>query len=144
MDGVGEFSGPLAVANGMVYNDYQAFSANGTTGCSGSPRVCTALLSFTAPNFSDPFHAGPVVANGVLYATSGNARCPAAARGCTPGTPPEPANAHQAHPRCAVHSSHTRARGPYSEIPAVASGMVYFADGDGFPYQGAVIALKLP
>ncbi len=137
-------SGPLAVANGMVYNDYQAFSANGTTGCSGSPRVCTALLSFTAPNFSDPFYAGPVVANGVLYATSGNGAVPGSGQGLYAWDATGTSNCSSGTPKvCSPLFSYQSERAVFGD-PAVASGMVYFADGDGFPYQGAVIALKLP
>ena len=103
-----------------------------------------ALFPSRRRDFSNPFRSGPVVANGVLYATSGNGACPVAARDYTPGTPPEPADAHQAHPRCAVRSSHTRARAAVFGDPAVASGMVYFADGDGFHFREAVIALICP
>ena len=96
-------SGPPAIADGTVYvngpDGIDAFDAAGSTGCSGAPKVCTPLWSYTAPNFG-PF-GSPIVANGVLYGTSG-----ASSLGfrLTPGTRPEPAIA-QACPRCVGPSS---------------------------------------
>ena len=70
---------PLDVTNGMVYvSTYQtpgpppggpsgsveAFDANGTTDCSGTPKVCQPLWT-TA---SDVGYSPPAVANGILYA----------------------------------------------------------------------------
>ena len=100
-------SGSPAIAGGTVYvnghGGIAAFDAAGNTNCSGSPKVCSPLWSYTAPNFG-PF-GSPVVANGVLYGTSGASSL---GFGRMPGTLREPVNA-QACPKCAPRSSRTRA-----------------------------------
>jgi hypothetical protein len=59
-----------AVANGVVYaaasgGALYAFSAAGTTGCSGSPRVCAPL--WTSPAGTSISYSSPAVANGMVY-----------------------------------------------------------------------------
>lgn len=59
------------VANGVVYvgstsGKVLAFDAAGTQGCSGTPKVCTAVTSI---DLGSPVNA-PVVANGRLYTTT--------------------------------------------------------------------------
>jgi outer membrane protein assembly factor BamB len=65
---------PPAVANGVVYvgagyKRLTAFSAAGTTNCSGSPRVCLPL--WTAP-LSGLVESAPAIANGVVYISAAN------------------------------------------------------------------------
>ena len=96
-------SGPPAIADGTVYvngpDGIDAFDAAGSTGCSGAPKVCTPLWSYTAPNFG-PF-GSPIVANGVLYGTSGASSL---GFGLHAWGRPEPAIT-QACPRCVGPSS---------------------------------------
>jgi hypothetical protein len=59
-----------AVANGVVYvgasgGALYAFSAAGTTGCSGSPRICAPL--WTSPAGTSITYSSPAVANGMVY-----------------------------------------------------------------------------
>ena len=58
-----------AVANGVVYvgsnGQLYAFSAAGTTGCSGTPKTCTPL--WTGTSNGNATLASPAVANGVVY-----------------------------------------------------------------------------
>jgi outer membrane protein assembly factor BamB len=65
------FSSP-AVANGVVYagSDLHlyAFSAAGTTNCSGSPKTCKPL--WTGATDGGSFFSSPAVANGVVYVGS--------------------------------------------------------------------------
>jgi len=61
--------GPPAVANGDVYvptefGPLAAFSANGSTSCSGSPTVCTPLWTTTNTGWERPLTIG----GSVLYA----------------------------------------------------------------------------
>jgi outer membrane protein assembly factor BamB len=61
-----------AVANGVVYAggygaDLYAFSASGTTNCSGTPKTCTPLWSGPTGQY---FYSSPALADGVVYATS--------------------------------------------------------------------------
>ena len=65
-----------AVANGVVYLGagygnggwLYAFSATGTTNCSGTPKTCNPL--WISPTFGDDVISSPAVANGVVYAGS--------------------------------------------------------------------------
>jgi hypothetical protein len=60
----------MAVADGKVYvpNDtgVQVFDAAGTNGCSGTPKVCTPMASFSFSGSSGVW-GGVTVANGVAY-----------------------------------------------------------------------------
>lgn len=66
---------PQAVVNGILYvsnaNGLEAYSATGSTGCSGSPTSCTPLWSYAG--VSVPSSGGVAVVNGVLYATTATA-----------------------------------------------------------------------
>jgi outer membrane protein assembly factor BamB len=60
------------VANGVVYvgsydHKLYAFDAMGTTNCSGTPKVCTALWTFTT---GARLLSSPAVANGLVYVGS--------------------------------------------------------------------------
>jgi hypothetical protein len=70
--------GVPTVANGLVYfaigagtttspGTLEAFDANGNTDCSGSPKVCSPLLSTTATGYTS---WPPIVANGKVYLTT--------------------------------------------------------------------------
>jgi outer membrane protein assembly factor BamB len=67
-----------AVANGIVYlNSYVmgsgrtfAFDAAGSTGCSGSPKTCTPLVTLFTNDFGI---SSPTVVNGHVYVASGTA-----------------------------------------------------------------------
>ena len=68
--GVPPLSPSPAVANGVVYagsnGQLYAFSAAGTTGCSGTPKTCTPLWA-TGTSTNGATFASPAVANGVVY-----------------------------------------------------------------------------
>ena len=77
--GTGGVRSSPAVANGVVYAGSQdfasggvhklaAFSAAGTTNCSGSPKVCTPLWTATVSNDAE---TAPAIANGVVYLSVG-------------------------------------------------------------------------
>ncbi len=134
-----EADGSATVANGMAYvgaigspfgtNGLSAFSANGTAGCSGTPKTCAPLWS-AYPD--EPFlnNATPAVANGVVYfSVSGKyawglfAYDANGVTGCS-GTPK-------------VCSPLWSYRGLFSMTgvmaPTVANGIVYISDfGNGF------------
>jgi hypothetical protein len=56
-----------AIVNGVLYasdpSGLEAFSANGTTGCSGSPTGCSPLWSYSP----GPLVGSPAVVSGVVY-----------------------------------------------------------------------------
>ena len=51
----------MGSTDGKLY----AFSAAGTTGCSGTPKTCAPLWTSTTTN--GPLYASPAVANGMVY-----------------------------------------------------------------------------
>ena len=118
------FNSP-AVANGVLYatgdstgNDKVfAYSANGTTNCSGTPTMCQPLWTATMGTTSST--SAPAVANGVVYAESNDAKLFAfdagGVTGCS-GTPkacgPLWAAALNGSPQ-------------FGSSPAVANGVVY-------------------
>jgi hypothetical protein len=62
----------LAVANGIVYvpsvgSGMQAFDANGVTNCSGTPKTCAPLWSYSVGGFG----GSPSVANGLVFIGGG-------------------------------------------------------------------------
>jgi hypothetical protein len=65
---------PMSVANGVLYgtdnNSLFALDASGHKNCTGS--VCSPLWSATPPTSGNLFYSGPVVANGLVYATVGD------------------------------------------------------------------------
>jgi outer membrane protein assembly factor BamB len=68
--GVPPLSPSPAVANGVLYagsnGQLDAFSAAGTTGCSGTPKTCAPLWA-TGTSTNGSTFASPAVANGVVY-----------------------------------------------------------------------------
>ncbi len=66
---------PQAVVNGILYasdaNGLEAYSATGSTKCSGSPTSCAPLWSY--PGVSVPASGGVAVVNSVLYVTTATA-----------------------------------------------------------------------
>ncbi len=67
-----------AVANGVVYvgagdSKLYAFSAVGSTGCSGTPKICKPVWTGTTDAF-DYNDSSPVVANGVVYVGSSDTK----------------------------------------------------------------------
>jgi hypothetical protein len=70
-------SSPVVV-NGVVYvsanNKLYAFSAAGTTGCSGTPKTCTPL--WTGSSNANTTYASPAVANGMVYEGQWNGSAP--------------------------------------------------------------------
>jgi outer membrane protein assembly factor BamB len=113
-----------AVAGGVVYvsaaTTLYAFSATGTTGCSGTPKVCTPLWTATG--------AGgvwsPAVAGGAVYVGVGAGRLDAfsaaGTTGCS-GTPPS---------RTCTPLWTAVTGGNGFTTPTVANGVVYFGSGD--------------
>jgi outer membrane protein assembly factor BamB len=110
-----------AVTNGILYDGtldghLYAFDAGGNTNCSGTPRTCNPLWIATA-GMPGQLVSSPAVANGVVYAGSGDASLyafdAAGITGCS-GTPKS----------CSPLWSAVTGAGVYSS-PAVANGMVY-------------------
>jgi outer membrane protein assembly factor BamB len=92
--------GSPTVANGVVYTSGEglgklaAFSAAGTTGCSGTPKVCQPLWTSTFPG-STVAGTSPSAANGVVYvggndgklyafSAAGTTGCSGTPKACTP------------------------------------------------------------
>jgi hypothetical protein len=70
-DETGDDATPDAVVNGVLYASdaagVEAYSANGTTGCSGSSTVCSPLWSYATGAIGNDV---PAVLNGVVYVSS--------------------------------------------------------------------------
>jgi outer membrane protein assembly factor BamB len=125
-----------AVANGVVYvgstnggppdNKLYAFSAAGTTNCSGTPKVCTPLWTGATPTGADFGQSSPAVANGVVYVGSQDYRLyafsAAASTNCS-GTPKT----------CTPLWTGATGSDIYAS-PAVANGVVYIGSNDGKLY----------
>jgi hypothetical protein len=87
---------PRAVVNGTLYVSdaagLEAYSATGSSGCSGTPTTCSPLWSY--PGISVPTSGGVAVLNGVLYVTtataleafdaSGHTNCAGTPAACSP------------------------------------------------------------
>ena len=62
---------PQAIVNGILYasdaTSIVAYSANGTTDCSGSPAMCSPLWSYSTGSIGNDV---PAVLNGVVYVSS--------------------------------------------------------------------------
>ncbi len=112
--GIGSVGSSPAVAGGVVYVgstqgnlhafSLYAFSANGTTGCSGTPKICKPLWTAAASGQSSPAASGGVVyvagfTNLLAFSAAGTTGCsgtPRPARRCglaplaatTPSSPP--------------------------------------------------------
>src|SRR5205807_4585203 len=113
---------PPAVANGVVYvgseaHKLYAFSAAGTTNCSGTPKTCTPLWTAATGN---AIYSAPAVAGGVVYVGSldnklyafsaaGTTNCSGSPKTCTP--------------------LWTAAAAGGQSSPAVANGVVYNGNG---------------
>ena len=71
-----------SIANGVVYvvgddaggGKVFAYSATGTTNCSGTPTTCNPLWAGTISGTTTSNSSAPAVANGVVYAESGGGR----------------------------------------------------------------------
>ena len=130
------FSSPV-VANGVAYvntdDELYAFSAAGTTGCSGTPKTCKPL--WTAAIYGYP-NLAPAVANGVVYigssdgdlyafSAAGTTGCSGTPKTCTP-----------------LWATGTSTNGATFASPAVANGVVYEGQwsGPNSPFS----AYKLP
>jgi outer membrane protein assembly factor BamB len=116
-------SSPVVV-NGVVYitagtnGQLYAFNANGTTGCSGTPKTCTPLWTAAADSGSTP-----AVSGGVVYVAGFNsldAFSAAGTTGCS-GTPP--------NRTCSPLWTGTTS-GNGASSPTVAGGVVYLGSGD--------------
>jgi len=90
LSGAAHFSTP-AVANGRVYAASTAtwgvldqFDAAGVTGCSGTPTVCTRLVTTPSTSSTNSF-ASPIVTNGLVVEKG--VVYPTATSGCSGGTP---------------------------------------------------------
>jgi outer membrane protein assembly factor BamB len=116
------------VANGVVYastdhDNLYAFSASGTTNCSGSPKICTPLWRAVVGS-SVGSASPPVIANGVLYiggdggldafSASGTTNCSGSPKTCTP-----------------LWTGATGGCCGVSGAPAVSKGVVYVGSYDG-------------
>ena len=93
---------PQAVVNGILYasnaTGIKAYSANGTTGCSASPVVCSPLWSYSGgppvANSSEDFVGHIAVSNGSVYVSTssgleafdaaGNTNCSGTPKVCQP------------------------------------------------------------
>jgi outer membrane protein assembly factor BamB len=135
----GQITTPPAVANGVVYfgtvfeNRLYAVDAAGSTGCSGSPKVCNPLWT-AAITAGSP----PAVANGVVYVGSGDGKLyafdAAGSTGCS-GSPKtcQPLSTFVvAPPSSSVNSS-----------PAVSNGVVYIGSADTNLQVGLLYAFGL-
>ena len=120
-----------AVANGVAYigsadsqaaSKLYAFSAAGTTGCSGTRKTCKPLWTGTIQPFGNYIVSSPAVANGVVYVGSEDgifyAFSAAGTTGCS-GTPKTCKPLWTATTRGAIESS-----------PAVVNGVVYIGSDD--------------
>ena len=119
------YSSP-AVANGVVYTadnrSLYAFSANGSTACSGTPKTCTPLWT-AIPGTT--FSSSPAVVNGVVYIGSGDllAYDATGSTGCS-GTPK----------LCDPLWTAPTGLGGISSPPTVVNGVVYAGSQDGKLY----------
>jgi hypothetical protein len=112
-----------AVANGVVYgagiDGIWAYSANGTTDCSGTPKICSPL--WHGSDGSGSGATGVAVANGVVYASvnSGYGAIYAfSAKGCGAAT-------------CGPLWHYTSSTAVGFSSPAVAGGKIYINGNDG-------------
>ena len=117
------------VAHGVVYvgssdGNLYAFSAAGTTGCSGTPKTCKPL--WAGATGTDAIISSPAVANGVVYTPSGHGKLYAfSAAGTTAcsGTPKTCKPLWTGTSRWGILSS-----------PAVTNGVVYAGAADSKLY----------
>jgi outer membrane protein assembly factor BamB len=122
-----------AVANGVVYigsagGNLYAFSAAGTTGCSGTPKTCSPLWAGT----TGPSSSAPAVANGVVYVGSDDHKLYAFPAAGTTGCSGTPKTCQPLWTGATTNN--------IDSSPAVANGIVYIGSDDGklyaFPAAG--------
>jgi PQQ-like domain len=109
--------GVLYIANGTLY----AFGAGGSTGCTGTPKVCAPIWTAVMPG--PVTGSAPAVTGGVVY-VGGSAGLyafdAAGTRNCSSGVTPETCS-----------PLWTAAIGGVAGSPAVAHGVVYAVSGTG-------------
>jgi hypothetical protein len=132
-------SGSPAIANGVLYianGTLYAFPATGSTGCSGTPKVCAPLWT-AAISGGGGNSAAPAVANGIVYVgntysglyafdATGTTNCSANATGKT----------------CAPLWNAPSATG--GGAPAVANGVVYYSGNGTLTAFDATAAANCP
>ncbi len=117
----------VVVSGGVVITGYHSadgerlvgFDATGTTGCSGSPKLCAPLWSTDV--VASAADAAPAITNGILYRSIGSQLRAYDAHGVTncSGTPKVCFPLWKAFV------------GPNVTAPAVANGLVYVSSSDG-------------
>ena len=132
------------VANGLMYDTLYyggivAFSANGTTNCSGSPTVCNPIWSANLATGDDvvDWTPEPTIAGGVAFVTGTNtlyAFDAAGENGCTAGN--SPGDPRTCQP---LWTGSFVGEGGSPSSPTVSGGVVYvdaftFADGHNHLY----------
>ena len=114
----------LALASGGAY--VSAFDAAGTTGCTGSPKVCVPLWTTTGLPISAGNVGSPAISDGVLYIANGTlfAFDAAGSTDCS-GIPTV----------CApLWTGSLTSSGPTYAAPSVANGTVFVSSWDGGLY----------
>jgi hypothetical protein len=128
-DGTSTYITPKALVNGILYatagSGIEAYSANGTTGCSGSPTTCAPMWSYSTNVNENGVLAGSIdVVSGVVYVyttsnqieafnASGQTDCSGSPKVCQP-----------------LWS----AAGPFSTPPTISGGTM-FAQASGGPLE---------
>jgi PQQ-like domain len=133
--------GSPSIANGVLYiangATLQAFDAAGSTGCSGTPKVCAPLWTGSMSG-NEVNSAAPAVANGIVYVdnplsglyafdATGTTNCSATATGKT----------------CAPLWNAPSVKGS-GGAPAVANGVVYYVGSGGLTAFDATAATNCP
>ena len=113
----------LVLSQGGAY--VAAFDPAGSSGCSGSPKVCVPMWTTTGPPGGTGNAGSPTIANGVIYLANGtlyafdaagSKNCPGAPKACAP-----------------LWTAATSSNPTYS-APAVANGTVYVGSWDSKLY----------
>lgn len=113
-------SAPLSTSPGMLY----AFSANGTTNCSGTPTTCSPLWAAAMGTTSTQVPPSPAVSNGVVYGESADGKLYAFDAGGVTNCSGKPTT-------CTPLWTADLSAGPqYGSSPAVANGIVYAPGGN--------------
>lgn len=125
----GDFGGVPAVANGIVYIGHSggtlpllsAFDAAGSSGCSGTPKMCSPLWQSSTLSYLGN-SSSPAVANGVVFIGSHDGNVYAFD---APGS-----NACSGSPKTCNPLWSSATNGPVYSSPAVANGAVYVGSDD--------------
>ena len=123
-----------ALASGVLYasdNDDRlyAFSANGTTNCSGTPTTCSPLWTATMGTTSASFDpSSPAVSNGVVYDISNEGKLFAFDANGVTNCSGTPTTCSPLWTAAAGEGAGTS----FGEAPAVANGIVYATGVGGF------------